>query len=274
MLCIHNTQTDPYFNLAAEEYLLKNFKENIFMLWQNEPSIVIGKHQDVWAEVNLKFVQDQQIKIARRFSGGGAVYHDPGNLNLTFIETGQIMQTDKYTIQIMNFLKTLGVHVEVDERKGLTIGGFKISGSAQSIHKNRYMHHATLLFSTDLDRLVTSLKIHPVKHQRKQEVNDRHSLNLYGVRSRISAPIFRLLSPSSILRKRFFTISRSIIPAYRIIPSRKQTWKPSIGLKSRNMLQPAGTLTLIHYNTETYLLDLCSYYIPFVETGHAPSPTI
>ena len=77
MLCIHNTQTDPYFNLAAEEYLLKNFKENIFMLWQNEPSIVIGKHQDVWAEVNLKFVQDQQIKIARRFSGGGAVYHDP-----------------------------------------------------------------------------------------------------------------------------------------------------------------------------------------------------
>ena len=100
MLCIHNTQTDPYFNLAAEEYLLKNFKENIFMLWQNEPSIVIGKHQDVWAEVNLKFVQDQQIKIARRFSGGGAVYHDPGNLNLTFIETGQIMQTDKPTIQI------------------------------------------------------------------------------------------------------------------------------------------------------------------------------
>ena len=92
------------------------------MLWQNEPSIVIGKHQDVWAEVNLKFVQDQQTKIACRFSGGGAVYHDPGNLNLTFIETGQIMQTDKYTIQIMNFLKTLGVHVEVDERKGLTIG--------------------------------------------------------------------------------------------------------------------------------------------------------
>ena len=91
-------------------------------------------------------------------------------------------------------------------------------------------------------------KVHPIKHQRKQEVNDRHSLNLYGVRSRISAPIFRLLSPSSILRKRFFTISRSIIPAYRIIPSRKQTWKPSIGLKSRNMLQPAGTLTLIHYN--------------------------
>ena len=85
MLCIHNTQTDPYFNLAAEEYLLKNFKENIFMLWQNEPSIVIGKHQDVWAEVNLKFVQDQQIKIARRFSGGGAIKKAYVNILFRFI---------------------------------------------------------------------------------------------------------------------------------------------------------------------------------------------
>ena len=195
MLCIHNTQTDPYFNLAAEEYLLKNFKENIFMLWQNEPSIVIGKHQDVWAEVNLKFVQDQQIKIARRFSGGGAVYHDPGNLNLTFIETGQIMQTDKYTIQIMNFLKTLGVHVEVDERKGLTIGGFKISGSAQSIHKNRYMHHATLLFSTDLDRLVTSLK--STSRQAPEKTGGKRSTFVKSVRSpvtNISARIYDVLN--------------------------------------------------------------------------------
>ena len=141
-------------------------------------------HQDVWAEVNLKFVQDQQIKIARRFSGGGAVYHDPGNLNLTFIETGQIMQTDKYTIQIMNFLKTLGVHVEVDERKGLTIGGFKISGSAQSIHKNRYMHHATLLFSTDLDRLVTSLK--STSHQTPKKTGGKRSTFVKSVRSPVT----------------------------------------------------------------------------------------
>lgn len=122
------------------------------------------------------------------------------------------MQTDKYTIQIMNFLKTLGVHVEVDERKGLTIGGFKISGSAQSIHKNRYMHHATLLFSTDLDRLVTSLK--STSRQAPEKTGGKRSTFVKSVRSpsRISAPIFRLLSLSSILRKRFFTISRSIIP--------------------------------------------------------------
>lgn len=158
MLCIHNTQTDPYFNLAAEEYLLKNYKDTIFMFWQNEPSIVIGKHQDVWAEINLKFVQDQQIKVVRRFSGGGAIYHDAGNLNLTFIDSSNLLQTGKFTRQIVNFLKTLGLHVEADERKGLTIGGFRISGSAQRIHKNRYMYHATLFFSTDLDKLVSALK--------------------------------------------------------------------------------------------------------------------
>lgn len=274
MLCIHNTQTDPYFNLAAEEYLLKNFKENIFMLWQNEPSIVIGKHQDVWAEVNLKFVQDQQIKIARRFSGGGAVYHDPGNLNLTFIETGQIMQTDKYTIQIMNFLKTLGVHVEMDERKGLTIGGFKISGSAQSIHKNRYMHHATLLFSTDLDRLVTSLK--STSRQTPEKTGGKRSTFVKSVRSPVTNISAHL--PASISIQHFkkallyyFTINNPGIQGYSFTQADLEA---SIGLKSRNMLQPAGTLTLIHYNTETYLLNLCSYYIPFVETGYAPSPTI
>ena len=94
------------------------------------------------------------------------------------------MQTDKYTIQIMNFLKTLGVHVEVDERKGLTIGGFKISGSAQSIHKNRYMHHATLLFSTDMDRLLTSLK--STSHQTPKKTGGKRSTFVKSVRSPVT----------------------------------------------------------------------------------------
>lgn len=158
MLCIYNTFTDPYFNLAAEEYLLKTFNENVFMLWQNEPAIIIGKHQDVWSEVNLRFVQDRQIKVARRFSGGGAVYHDPGNLNLTFIENSNQLSFDKFTGQIIHFLHTLGVDAASDERQALTVGGFKISGSAQCIHKNRTMHHATLLFSTDLDNLTIALQ--------------------------------------------------------------------------------------------------------------------
>ena len=158
MLCINNKHTDPYFNLATEEYLLKNFRDNIFMLWQNEPSVIIGKHQNVRAEINLDFAEKNHIKIVRRFSGGGTVFHDMGNLNLTFIETNTNVNFDKFTSEIVAMLAGLGIHAESDERRAINIDGLKISGSAQCIHKERVMYHATLLFSSDLSRLIESLE--------------------------------------------------------------------------------------------------------------------
>ena len=80
---------DPYFNIASEEYLLKNFSDDIFMLYVNEPSIIIGKHQNAFAEINHRYVADNDIKVVRRLSGGGTVFHDSGNLNFCFIQTGQ-----------------------------------------------------------------------------------------------------------------------------------------------------------------------------------------
>lgn len=171
MLYIQNTYTDPYFNLAAEEYLLKNFSDNIFMLWQNEPAVIIGKHQDVWTEVNFNYVQKTQIKVVRRFSGGGAVYHDQGNLNLTFIESNRNPDFSKFTKQIVDFLESIGIHAAFDERQSVTVGGFKISGCAQCIHKGRIMHHATLLFSTNLDHLSFALQHNP--QQKKKKKTDR-----------------------------------------------------------------------------------------------------
>lgn len=153
MLCIHNPHTDAWFNLAAEEYLLKNFSEDIFMLWQNEPAVVIGKYQNIWAEADLEYAGQKQIKLARRYSGGGAVYHDMGNLNLSFIENSSQIRPTGFTNSIIDFLETYGLHACSDERQGLTIDGLKISGSAQAIHKRRMLHHATLLFSTDLETL-------------------------------------------------------------------------------------------------------------------------
>lgn len=174
MLCVDNRITDVYFNLAAEEYFLKNTRENVFMLWQNEPAVVIGKHQDIFDEVNTGFVNENQIKIARRFSGGGAVYHDPGNLNLTFIETNASANFDDYVQRIVNMLASLGIEASTDERRGININGLKISGSAQSIHKDRVLFHATLLFSSDLQRLIESLESQPeqkrIKSKRKVAV--------------------------------------------------------------------------------------------------------
>lgn len=156
MRFIYNTSTDVYFNLAVEEYLLKNYQEAFFILYQNEPSVVIGKYQHVWTEVNEDFVNKHQIKIARRFSGGGAVFQDLGNWNVTFIENGNA-DFNTYSQRIIDFLSTLGLQVETDERRSLKIKGLKISGSAQAIHKNRSLYHATLLFSSDLNKLLLSL---------------------------------------------------------------------------------------------------------------------
>jgi len=153
MLCIHNTHTDAWFNLAAEEYLLKNFSEDIFMLWQNEPAVVIGKYQNIRAETDIEYARQKRIRLARRYSGGGAVYHDMGNLNLTFIENSNQIRSSVFTESIIRFLEHYGLHARSDERQGLTIDGLKISGSAQAIHKQRMLHHATLLFSTDLEIL-------------------------------------------------------------------------------------------------------------------------
>lgn len=161
MLCINNTHTDAYFNLATEEYLLKNFSEDIFMLWQNEPSVIVGKYQNVKAEINLDFVKQNHIKVVRRFSGGGTVFHDMGNLNLTFIERNNNVNFDKFTKQIIALLSDLGIHAESDERRAINIDGLKISGSAQCVHKDRVMYHATLLFSSDLSSLVTTLENDP-----------------------------------------------------------------------------------------------------------------
>lgn len=107
MFCIDNRCTDVYFNLAAEEYLLKKKKDNFFMMWQSVPSVVIGKHQSVRKEVDEKYIHENNILLARRFSGGGAVYHDEGNLNLSFMETVERPDFEYYLQQTVDFLESL-----------------------------------------------------------------------------------------------------------------------------------------------------------------------
>lgn len=158
MYCIDSRSTDVYFNLAAEEYLLKRKRQDYFMVWQSEPSVVIGKNQSVQTEVNEECALKKGIHLARRFSGGGAVYHDKGNINLTFIETTAQPFFEMYLQRVVDFLETLGISAYADKRLGLYVEGKKISGSAQCIHKDRVMYHCTLLFATDLALLETVLK--------------------------------------------------------------------------------------------------------------------
>lgn len=150
MVCIDNRCADIYFNLAAEEYLLKRRREDYFMVWQSDPCVVMGKNQSVEAEVEAEYMRQEGIQLARRFSGGGTVYHDKGNINLTFIETVSQPVFDEYLQRTVDFLENMGLAAYTDERLGIYLDGKKISGSAQCIHKDRVMYHCTLLFSTNL----------------------------------------------------------------------------------------------------------------------------
>lgn len=161
MYCIIPDSDDPFFNLAIEEVLLKNSNDEYLMLGINSPSVIIGKHQSAHKEVNTKFVFENEIPVLRRISGGGTVFHDMGNLNFTFIcrsDTGRQVDFRKYTKPVIEFLLSLGIEAKFEGKNDLKVGGLKISGNAEHVHRNRVLHHGTLLFSTSLDLLRNVLR--------------------------------------------------------------------------------------------------------------------
>lgn len=168
MLCIHHHSTDPYFNIATDEYIFKHINEDCFMLWRNDNAIIVGKHQNTLAEINLDYVKEKDIKVVRRLSGGGAVYHDLGNLNFTFTRTSDnedMVDFRRYTKPILEVLQGLGIDAKFEGRNDLTIEGKKFSGNAEHVFKNKVMHHGTLLFSSEIKDVSGALKVNPLKYQ-------------------------------------------------------------------------------------------------------------
>lgn len=170
MLCIYHRSVDPYFNIATDEYIFKHIREDCFMLWQNDNAIIVGKHQNTLAEINIDYVKEHDIKVVRRLSGGGAVYHDMGNLNYSFTKTGEnseMVDFKKYTLPILQVLQSLGVDAKFEGRNDLTIDGKKFSGNAEHVFKNKILHHGTLLFTSEMKNVSGALKINPLKYSDK-----------------------------------------------------------------------------------------------------------
>lgn len=169
MRYIYNDSTEPYFNLALEEYFLKQTDEEYFILWRNEPCIVVGKNQNTLSEIHLEFVKERNIKVVRRLTGGGAVFHDLGNINFTFIVNDESSFNDfkGFVAPIIGTLKTLGIDAEFSGRNDMLIEGKKFSGNAQCKHKSRVMHHGTLLFSSNMNDLSGALKPKDIKFSDK-----------------------------------------------------------------------------------------------------------
>lgn len=196
MLCIIRQETDPYFNLAAEEYVLKHFEQDCFMLWRNAPAIIVGKHQNTLAEINLDYVEQKEIKVVRRLSGGGAVFHDLGNLNFTFVATGEkheLVDFQKFTLPILEVLQKMDIEAKFEGRNDLTIEGRKFSGNAEHVYKNRVLHHGTLLFSSEMSELTAALNVDPSKFSDKA---------IKSVRSRVTNIEEHLKSPLTVLEFR------------------------------------------------------------------------
>lgn len=162
MKFVNSKNNNVYYNLAVEEFIFSNMMDDDFLLlWVNDPCVVIGKHQNIFEEVNCKELQKNKVKAARRNSGGGTVFHDKGNLNFTFItdyNPDSFSGYDEFLSPIIRILNEMGIPAEKRKVCDIAIGDKKISGNAQSIKKNRVLHHGTLLFDSDLAALGTILK--------------------------------------------------------------------------------------------------------------------
>lgn len=164
MYYLVSQSNDPYFNISSEEYLLKNFTEEFFLLYINEPSIIVGKHQNTLSEINLDYVEANDIKVVRRLSGGGTVFHDSGNLNFCFIRNiavNEDISFKRFTQPIVNALATIGIKATFSGRHDLLVNGKKISGNAMHVFKKRVLSHGTLLYTSQIGTLSRALKSNP-----------------------------------------------------------------------------------------------------------------
>lgn len=170
MRFIIREETDPWFNIAAEEHFLKNKQDEFFMLWRSEPSVIIGKHQNALAEINMQFVRRHKLPVIRRITGGGTVYHDEGNLNFTFIrnaEHANLVDFRKQMDPVIDALRKMGLPAEFHGRNNILMNGLKVSGNSEHIYKNRVLHHGTLLFASNLEYLDQAINPPELKYHDK-----------------------------------------------------------------------------------------------------------
>lgn len=173
MLFIDNEGiTDPRINLAIEEYALRHLPadQDYLLFYINEPSIIIGKNQNTFEEINTSYVEEHGIHVVRRLSGGGAVYHDLGNLNFSFITNDDgrsFQQFEKFAEPVVRALRALNVAAEMSGRNDILVEGRKISGNAQFATRGRMFHHGTLLFDSDVEHIVAALQVNEEKIRSK-----------------------------------------------------------------------------------------------------------
>lgn len=182
MYYLETESRDPYYNLAFEEYVFEKLDKtkSYFMLWQNDNTIVVGKYQNTAEEINQQYVDEHGIRVARRLSGGGAVYHDTGNLNFTFIVDKKNVEDFQFEVFVQPVIRTLakmGVEAEFNGRNDITIDGMKFSGNSQYMKWGRVMHHGCIMLDSNLTNVADALRVKEAKFESK---------SVKSVRSRVT----------------------------------------------------------------------------------------
>ncbi|MFJ7981468.1 lipoate--protein ligase [Lysinibacillus xylanilyticus] len=241
---------DPRINLAIEEYLLKMMdveKEPVLLFYINQPSIIIGKNQNTIEEINTNYVEDNGIIVVRRLSGGGAVYHDLGNLNYSFItkdDGDSFMNYKKFTQPVVDALAKMGVHAELSGRNDILAEGRKVSGNAQFSTKGRMFSHGTLMFDTEIDAVVSALKVKKDKIESKgiKSIRSRVANISEYLKDEMTVEEFRLEILKSIFggeeNIRYYELTEEDwANIHKLSAERYQTWEWNYGKSPRFNIQ-------------------------------------
>ncbi len=276
MKIVINENTSLSFNMAAEEYLMKHFEDDIFMLWRAKRSVLIGKNQNSLAEINYDYVKENDIDVVRRLSGGGTVFCDLGNTNFAFIVTDRESFSDfrKFTTPILEVLQNLGVNAEFSGRNDLTIEGKKFSGNAQYKYKDRLLHHGTLLFSSDLGDLTKSINPPKIKYESKgiSSVKSRVTNISAHLKDDIDIMTFRSLIndhiKSTVVDAEYYDFTKEdIIAIKKIETERFTTWDWNYGnspkYKGNQSNKFAGGVVEVFYETKKGVFTGVKFYGDF-----------
>ncbi|MFJ8244551.1 lipoate--protein ligase [Peribacillus asahii] len=284
MLFIDNKGiTDPRINLAIEEYALKHLdiNESYLLFYINKNAIIIGKNQNTVEEINQDYVDEQGITVVRRLSGGGAVYHDLGNLNFSFItkdDGDSFHNFKKFTEPVVKALGKLGVQAELSGRNDIMAEGKKISGNAMFATRGRMFSHGTLLFNSEMEHIVSALKV------KKDKIESK---GIKSIRSRVGNIADFLKEPMTIEEFRSFLLKNIFegteeIPEYvlteedwkeihKISEKRYQQWDWNYGRSPKFNLQhshrfPVGSID-IRLEVNKGIIENCKIYGDFFGVG-------
>ena len=282
MFYLESPSRDPYFNLALEEYVFERMdkSKSYFMLWQNDNTIVVGKYQNTAEEIDQAYVDAHGIRVARRLSGGGAVYHDKGNLNFTFIVDRADAPGLNFKIfvePVIQALARFGVHAAFTGRNDLTIDGLKFSGNAQYARRGRLLHHGCIMLDSNLTSVADALRVKEAKFDSKA---------VKSVRSRVTT--INAHAPAPISMEDFkgalkecamasgelepCTLTEEDLAAIRKLRDEKYaTWAWNYGFSPaydmrREMKFPAGLVTA-HLSAEGGKIKAVRFYGDFFGSG-------